>query len=130
MFARVCRSLLTTSQVQLLARLMDLLQWGHFSFLMGGSQWCCLGAASSEKNLVHLFHLCLVLSIKHSIGCSICRISSLVVVNMDRRLNFCSNPLLLTWFKKKKLSLIAIANKQIYRHVQLRKRKEAGLCET
>ena len=67
---------------KLLAWLMVLLQWGHFSFLIWGSQWCCSSAASFEKNLVHFLHLCLVLSIKHSIGCSICRISSSVTANM------------------------------------------------
>ena len=63
---------------KLLARLMVLLKWKHFSFLMSSSHWCCSSAALFEKNLVHLLHLCLVLSIKHSI----CRISSSVSVNM------------------------------------------------
>ena len=54
---------------KLLARLVVLPQWQHFSFLMGGSQWCYLSAASFEKNLGQLLHLCLFLSIKHSIGC-------------------------------------------------------------
>ena len=45
---------------KLLAQLMVLPQFGHFFFLMGGSQWCCLSAASLEKNLVHLLNLCLV----------------------------------------------------------------------
>ena len=66
---------------KLLAWLMVLPQWGHFYFLMGGSQWCCLIAASLKKNLVHLLHLCLVLFIKHSIGCSICCISSSVAIS-------------------------------------------------
>ena len=65
-----------------LAWLMVLLQWGHLSFLMGSSQWCCFSAASLQKNLVQLLHSWLVLSIKHSIGCSICRISSSVAVSM------------------------------------------------
>ena len=52
---------------KLLAWLMVLPQWGHLSFLMGGSQWCCLRAALFEKNLEQLLHLYLVLSIKHSI---------------------------------------------------------------
>ena len=43
---------------------------------------CCFSVASLEKNLAHLLHLWLVLSIKHSIVCSICRISSSVAVNM------------------------------------------------
>ena len=67
---------------KLLARLMVLLHWVYFSFLIWDSRWCCLSAASFEKNLVHLFHVCLVLSIRHSIGCSICCISSSVAVNM------------------------------------------------
>ena len=66
----------------LLAELVVLPKWEHFSFLMGGSLWCYLNAASLEKNLVHLLHLCLVLSKKNSIGCSVCRISSSVAVNM------------------------------------------------
>ena len=33
---------------KLLARVMALPQLGHFSFLMGGSQWCYLSAASLE----------------------------------------------------------------------------------
>ena len=70
---------------RLLARLMVLPQLGHFFFLMGDSQWCCFNAASLEENLAHLLHSWLVLSIKHSISCSI----------------YC-NPLLLTWFKKNK----------------------------
>ena len=70
---------------KLLARLMVLPQLGHFSFLMGDSQWCCFNAASLEENLAHLLHSWLVLLIKHSISCSI----------------YC-NPLLLTWFKKNK----------------------------
>ena len=36
---------------KLLARLMALPQWEHLSFLMGGSQWCCLSAALLKKNL-------------------------------------------------------------------------------
>ena len=56
---------------KLLARLLVLLQWWHFSFLIWGSQWWCLSTALFEKNLVHFLHLCLVLSIKHSIDCSI-----------------------------------------------------------
>ena len=67
---------------KLLAWLMVLLQQGQFSFLIWGSQWCCLSAASFEKNLPHLLHLCLILSIKHSIGCTICCISSSVAGNM------------------------------------------------
>ena len=67
---------------KLLTRLMDLPQWGHFSVLMGSSQQCCLSAASFEKNLVHLLHLCLVLSIKYSIGCLICCIYPSVAVSM------------------------------------------------
>ena len=67
---------------KLLARLMVLLQWGHFSFLIWGSHWCCLCTALFEKNLVHLFHLCLALSIKHSTDCFISCISSSVAVNM------------------------------------------------
>ena len=67
---------------KLLAWLMVLPQWRHFPFLMGSSQWCCLSAALLEKSLVHLLYLCCVLSIKHSIGCSIYRISSSVAVNM------------------------------------------------
>ena len=67
---------------KLLVQLMVLLQWGHFSFLMGGSQWCCFSTASLEKNLVHLLHLWFVLLIKYFIGCSICRISSSTSVNM------------------------------------------------
>ena len=67
---------------KLLARLMILLQWGYFSFLIWSSHWCCLSAASFEKNLAQLFHLFLVLSIKHCTGCSIYRISSWVAVKM------------------------------------------------
>ena len=67
---------------KLLSRLMVLLQWGHFSFFIWSSHWCCLSASSFEKNLVHLLHLCLVLSIKLSNGCSVCCISSSVAVNM------------------------------------------------
>ena len=91
--------------LKLLAQLMALRQWGRFSFLMGGSQWCCLSKASLEKNLVHLLHLFWFLSIKNSIGCSICCISSSVVANVTSRwasvqLKCCSKPLLMTWFKK------------------------------
>ena len=67
---------------KLLAWLMVLLQWGHFSFLIWGSQWYCLNRALFEQNLAYLFHLCLVFSIKHSIGCSICCLFSSVAVNM------------------------------------------------
>ena len=67
---------------KLLAQLMVLLQWGHFSFLMGGSQWCCFSTSLLDKTLVHHLNLWLVLSIKHSIGCSICCISSSAAVNM------------------------------------------------
>ena len=67
---------------KLLAGWMVLAQWEHFSFLMGSSQWCCFSEASLEKNLLHLLYLRLVLSRKHSIGCSICRIFSSVVVNV------------------------------------------------
>ena len=101
-------SQLLKSFSKLLGRLIVLIQWWDFSFLMGSSQWCCLSTASLEKNLVHLLHLWLVLSIKHSIGCLICRISSSVAVNMAssllsvKGLKCCCNPLLLTWFKKKK----------------------------
>ena len=120
---------------KLLARLMVLPQWGHFSFLMGGSQWCCLSAASLEKNLVHLLHLCLVLSIKYSIGCSIYRTSSSVAVNMA--LSWSSVKVLLQpivvdliW-KEKKSSLIAGSN--IYKSIDMLswgRKKEAGLWET
>ena len=47
---------------KLLAWLMALPQWRHFSFLMGGWQWCCLSSVSFEKNLAHFLHLCWVLS--------------------------------------------------------------------
>ena len=60
---------------KLLAWLIVLLEWGLVSFLIWDSQWCWLSAASFEKNAIHLLHLCLVLSIKHSIDCSICRVS-------------------------------------------------------
>ena len=45
---------------KLLARLVVLLQWGHFLFLICVSQWCCLNTALFEKNLVHLLNLCLI----------------------------------------------------------------------
>ena len=67
---------------KLLARLKVLLQLGHFSFLIWCSHCYCLSAGSFEKNLVRLLHLCLVLSIKHPTGFSICCISSSVAVNM------------------------------------------------
>ena len=70
---------------KLLARLMALPRWGHFSFLMGVSQWCYLSAASFEKSLVHLLHICVGFfkhSIKHSNVFSMYHISSSVVANM------------------------------------------------
>ena len=67
---------------KLLVQLNFLPQWEHLSFLMGGSQLYCLSAASLKKNLVHLLHLCLVLSVKHSIDCSVYFISLSVAVNV------------------------------------------------
>ena len=118
----------------LIARLIALQQWDHFSFLIVGSQWCCFSAVSLEKNLVHLLHLWLVLSIKHSISCSISRTSWSVTVNMASSWSSVKafvQPVLvdLIW-KERKSSLITRANIQIYRHDRLRKKKEAGLCET
>ena len=40
---------------KLLAWLMVLLQWRHFSFLIWGSQWYCLNIALFEQNLAYLF---------------------------------------------------------------------------
>ena len=53
-------------------------------------------------------------------------------LRVEHRLMCCCNPLLITWFKKKKKigtlsSLITRANIQIYRHAELSKKKEAGL---
>ena len=67
---------------KLLAQLMVLLQYGRFFLLMVGSQWCCFSTASLEKNLAHLLHFRLVLSIKYSISSSIYRISSSALLNM------------------------------------------------
>ena len=75
----------------------------------------------SEKKKKEL-HLYLVLSIKHFIGFSICHTphqSLQTWLEVDRWLNFCCNPLLLTWsMKKKKFPLATRANRQIYRHLR------------
>ena len=92
-------SQLLNSFSKLLARLMVLLQWGDFYFFWfevhSSAVWAqlCLRKIWDTSCI-----LCLVFSIKHSIGCSICRISSWFRV--DRRLNFCCNPSL----KKKKIT--------------------------
>ena len=49
-------SQLLKSFSKFLAWLMVLLQWGHFSILMGDSQQCCFSAASLEKNYVPLLY--------------------------------------------------------------------------
>ena len=93
-------------------------------------------SALLEKNLAHFLQLWLC-----SVECSIGHFSRLLDMShtpcqstqtwlrVKHQLRCCCNPLLLTWFKKKKIkipsSLIAKANVEIYRHAQLRKKKDA-----
>ena len=68
---------------------------------------------SEKKEL----HLCLVLAIKYSIGCSICRISSSVTVSMASgwsSVNFLLQPIVVDLiYEEKKSPLVTTANRQI-----------------
>ena len=101
---------------------MVLPQWGHFSFLMRGLQWCCLSEALLGTNLTDILHLCWVLSTGQSIACSMCRIYTSILANMASSwasVKVLLQPIVVDLILKEKKSGFFSPYLQIYRSIDI-----------